>query len=232
MRDAGFFVISFDHRDVGKSSLVNSQEYPYTLKDMVDDALKILDAYEIPKAHIVGLSMGGFIAQMLAINHPERVLSLVSMMSSPDHSVMLAALAGEDTGPFSLPPPPAEALETWAAMKTEALETKEDRITLNVKNWKLCSGIEGYDEHEFRKLEEENVQQTRCFKAAFNHWSAMTFQPNRIHELASLTIPTLVIHGGRDVVLPVEHGKATAETIGEAELKILPNMGHALCEFY
>jgi pimeloyl-ACP methyl ester carboxylesterase len=228
----GYFVIRYDHRDVGKSSYVDYQKEPYTLDDLAQDALSVLDAYSIAKAHVVGLSMGGFIAQILAIKYPERFYSLVSMMSSPDHSVMLAALTGKSTEGYALPPPPKEALQTWDEMKCASTETKEERIALNLKNWKLCSGAKGFDEQEFRRREELNVERTQDFTAAFNHWPAMASWPNRLSSLAQVHIPTLVIHGGLDVVLPVEHGIATAQAIPGSTLVLISEMGHALCDFY
>lgn len=229
---SGYFVIRYDHRDVGKSSLIDYQKHPYTLDDLAQDSLAILDSHEIKKAHVIGLSMGGFIGQILAIKHPERLYSLVSMMSSPDQSVMLAALTGKNTDSHALPPPPREALKIWNEMQITPIKTKEDRVSLNLKNWKLCAGVRGYDEQEFRTLEERNYERTKSFEAAFNHWPAMASWPNRLIELQSVKIPTLVIHGGCDVVLPVEHGIATSKAIQGSTLIVIPEMGHAICNFY
>ena len=227
-----YFVIRYDNRDVGKSSLIDYKMHPYSLEDMAQDSLAILDAYEIKKAHMIGLSMGGFITQILAIQHPERFLSQVCMMSSPDQSVMMAAITGKDTASFSLPPPPQEALDTWNAMKLVSIETKEDRIALNLKNWQLCAGMVGYNEEEFRDLEERNFERTKSFTAPFNHWPAMATWPSRLDALQNVKIPTLVIHGECDVVLPVEHGIAISHAIPGSKLVVIPTMGHALCEAF
>jgi len=232
LSQGGYFVIRYDHRDVGKSSLIDYQKHPYTLDDLAKDALAILDAYEIKKAHVIGVSMGGFIGQILAIKHPERLYTLVSMASSPDHSVMLAALAGKDTNSFSLPPPPQEALKTWEEMKLASIQTKEDRILLNLKNWKLCSGVQGYEEKEFRNLEERNIARTKSFTAMFNHWPAMASCPSRLEELRNVKIPTLVVHGGNDIVFPLEHGIATSKAIPGSTLMVISDMGHAMCDFF
>jgi pimeloyl-ACP methyl ester carboxylesterase len=74
--DSGYHVIRYDHRDTGQSSSVDFEEHPYTLDDLASDALKVLDGYGVEKAHVVGLSMGGFLAQLLALDHPDRILSL------------------------------------------------------------------------------------------------------------------------------------------------------------
>lgn len=228
----GYFVIRYDHRDVGKSSLINYQKSPYTLEELAQDSIAILDSYEIKKAHVLGLSMGGFIGQILAIKYPERLYSLTSLMSSPDQSVLLAAIEGKNTDSYSLPPPPQEALKTWKEMKLAPPTTKEERILLNLKNWKLCAGVLGYNEQEFRNLEELNYERTKNFEAPFNHWPAMASYPNRISELKNVKIPTLVIHGDCDSVLPIEHGIATFNAIPGSTLIIIPGMGHAMCDFF
>lgn len=232
LSEAGYFVIRYDHRDIGKSSLINYQEHPYTLEDMAQDSLAILDSYKISKAHIVGLSMGGFIAQILAIKHPHRLQSMISMMSSPDHSVMLAAIAGQNTDSYSLPPPPLEMRKTWMDMKQIPIESVEDRIALNLKNWKLCSGAQGYNDQEFSDREKRNIARTKSFVAPFNHWPAMASWPDRLNDLQKVKVPTLVIHGGKDVVLPVEHGIATAKAIPGSTLVVVSEMGHCLSNFY
>ncbi len=225
LSESGYFVIRYDHRDVGKSSLIDYAKHPYTLDDLALDALAILDSYKIPKAHVVGLSMGGFIGQILAIKYPERLNSLVSMMSSPDHSVIVAYTKGEDTNGYSLPPPAQEAMDTWSEMKRLPANTPEERIALKLKNWKLCAGA-GYDEEECRDMEVRTMARTKRQEAIFNHWSAMASWPCRLKELESVTTPTLVIHGGGDVVLPPEHGIATAKAIPGSQLIIIPGMGH------
>ena len=228
----GYFVIRYDHRDVGKSSLIDYKTNPYTLNDLASDALAILDAYQVQKAHVVGMSMGGYIAQILAIDHPERLYSLVSLMSSPDGSVTMASAQGKDTSSYSLPPPAPEAVKTWNQMKLLPMKTKEDRINSSLVNWKLCAGALAFNEQEFRKLEERIFERTKSYEALFNHWPAMSVRANRTVELQKIKVPTLVIHGDSDVVLPVEHGKATARAIPGSTLVIIPGMGHAIGEFY
>ncbi len=228
----GYFVIRYDHRDVGKSSLIDYKKDSYTLDNLAGDALAILDAYQIKKAHIVGMSMGGFIGQILAIDHPERLYSLVSLMSSPDGSVTMASAQGKDTSSYALPPPAPEAVKAWSQMKLVPVKTKEDRISSSLMNWKLCAGSLAYNEQEFRKLEERVFERTKSYEALFNHWPAMSVRANRTSELQKVKVPTLVIHGDCDVVLPVEHGKATARAIPGSKLVVIPGMGHAIGEFY
>jgi pimeloyl-ACP methyl ester carboxylesterase len=227
-----YFVIRYDHRDTGLSSIIDYQKTPYNLDDLTGDAVAILDQYGIQKAHVVGLSMGGFIGQLLAIDHKERVLSLCSLMSSPDHRVLMAAVTGQDTSSFSLPPPPQIALKLWDDMKRHPSKTLEDKIETHMKSSRICSGSQGFDEEELRPLVKRMLTRTQNSAAVFNHWLAMSASPDRTERLKGVRTRTLVIHGGSDIVLPVEHGKATAKAIPGSKLVIIPEMGHVVCSFY
>lgn len=228
----GMYVIRFDNRDIGKSTLIEYEKNPYSLDDMALDAVTILNEYKIPKAHIVGHSMGGFIGQLIAINHPERIISLVSMMSSPDQSVTMAAVMGKETSCFALPPPDPHALKIWQELKEKPALTREDIIDNMTISLKLTAGKVGYNEQEIREHQEKVFDRTKDFKAVFNHWSAMSASPGRIDRLKTVKVPTLVIHGGSDVVLPQEHGIATAKSIPNSKITIIPEMGHIICRHY
>jgi len=228
----GYFVIRYDHRDTGQSSSIDFEKAPYDLRDLAQDALIILDHYEVTKAHVVGLSMRGFIGQILAIEFPERLNRLVSMMSSPDHRVTMAAVQGHDTSTFPLPPPDPEALKVWQEMKDLPSRTLEEKIQRNLKNWRICSGSIGYDENECKDLETSLHHHVKKPEAAFNHWAAMIRSPSRSDALKTVKIPTLVIHGGHDRVLPLAHGIATAKAIPNSILKVIPEMGHAPCRYF
>src|ERR1700761_1386543 len=108
-------VVRFDHRDTGRSSIVDFERRPYTLTDMAADTLAVLDGYQVEAAHVVGASLGGTIAQLLAVHHPDRVLTLTAIMSGPmGHSsgpAWARALSGQDPDPSDLPPPTPEFLD-------------------------------------------------------------------------------------------------------------------------
>ncbi len=91
LAEAGYYVIRYDHRDIGLSTHFDFEKNPYTLKELTQDALSLLDALKINQAHVVGVSMGGFITQMIAINYPERLLSQTLMMTSPEHQIIAKA---------------------------------------------------------------------------------------------------------------------------------------------
>jgi pimeloyl-ACP methyl ester carboxylesterase len=227
--DSGYHVIRYDHRDTGQSSSVDFETHPYSLDDLAGDALKVLDGYGIDKAHAVGLSMGGFLAQLLALDHPDRVLSLTLMMTSPDQRVYFAATMGQDTSGYDLPPPSREFLEHLATARGDPSKTAEDAIAAAVEGWRICNG-KGvpFDAGSMVRLQQRSWSRAKAPLAAINHVLATVGAPGRTDRLGRLAVPTLVIHGQNDPCLPVEHGIALAKAIPGAMLVVMPEMGHLL----
>ena len=226
----GLYVIRFDNRDVGLSTKLEKAgvpnvtvalgammkgdaiEAPYTLYDMADDAVGLLDALHIEKAHICGMSMGGMIAQSVAIRHPSRVLSLISIYST--------------TGNPELPPPKPEAMEV---LLTPAPKERDAYIEYNVKVFRTIAGPGfPFDEEWVRKYAARRYDRAFYPQGLARQLVAIFAQVNRKPALASLTIPTLVIHGADDPLVPVECGKDTAEAVPGAELMVIEGMGHDL----
>lgn len=226
----GFFVIRFDNRDVGLSTKIEEAGVPdimkvyqkvlrgetidasYTLNDMADDAIGLLDFLKIDKAHICGASMGGMIAQTIAIRHPSRVLSLTSIMSS--------------TGNADLPQPKPEALKV---LLTPAPSEREANINISVKAWRILWGS-GYpfDEELQRKMAAESYDRSYYPDGFKRQLLGILASGDRTSALASVNVPTLVIHGADDPLVPIEGGKATAKAIPGAKLLIIEGMGHSL----
>ena len=228
----GFFVIRHDNRDIGLStkfieagvpdmqSVVMAMmggkkpDIPYTLSDMAADAVAVLDAAGVDKAHVVGASMGGMIAQLVAVEHPDRVLSLTSIMSTTGNPMLpparpeaMAAL----TAPISPQASLAEVLER-GAMVSKAI------------------GSPGYPS-DARRLQ-ERIE--RDFRRSFHptgparQMAAIVADGDRRERLAKITAPTLVIHGADDPLVPVEGGRDTADAIPGAKIKENSGMGHDL----
>ncbi|MFT4655831.1 MAG: pimeloyl-ACP methyl ester carboxylesterase [Patiriisocius sp.] len=223
-------VIRFDNRDIGKStwmtnlpvpsmwdfignSLFNKKVHaPYLLDDMADDTLALMDALNINKAHLVGASMGGMIAQCIALKSPNRVTSLTSIMST--------------TGNRSLPK--AKARVSAKLLRPMAKDI-EQYIAQSVDVWKMLHG----DHFSFDQQRIENVirdSRERGFNPAgvARQLSAIIDSPDRTLGLKQLQIPSLIIHGDIDPLVPVECGIATAAAIPHSTLKILEGMGHTL----
>jgi len=225
----GYYVIRYDHRDTGQSSSVEFTKHPYSLDDLARDALMILDGYGIQEAHLIGTSMGGFLAQLLALDYPDRVLTLTLMMTSPDQRVYFAATMGEDTSRYELPPPSREFLEHLASARRNPPKTTDEAILNAVDGWRICNGNGiPFDAELMYRLQQRLWARAKTPSAAINHVLATVGSPGRTERLGRITVPTLVIHGQHDPCLPIEHGIALAQAIPGAKLLTIPEMGHLL----
>jgi len=226
----GYYVIRFDNRDVGRSTkleaagvpnipetvgkILKGEEVqpPYTLEDMADDAVGLLDALGLQKAHICGMSMGGMIAQTIAIRHPSRVLSLISIYST--------------TGNRELPQPKPEILGILIALPPDK---KEAYIEHMLGVFKAIAGPRfGVDEAWTRRTMAESFDRSYYPQGVARQLVAILTQRDRRSALASLKVPTLVIHGTDDPLVLVEAGKDTAKSIPVARLILIEGMGHDL----
>jgi len=228
----GFFVIRFDNRDVGLSTKVDFGEVdllaaitaalagetasaPYLLSDMASDAWGLLDVLEIERAHIVGASMGGMVAQTMAIQHPERVLSLTSIMS----------MTGEQ--PFGQPKP-----EVLPVLLNRAPSEREANIAFNVETSRAISSPEFFDENRARAKAERAYD--RCYypKGIGHQLMAILASGSRDEALRQLDVPTLVMHGTADPLVTPSGGEHTAEVLQGSELILFEGMGHDLPAHY
>ena len=227
LADGGRFVIRYDNRDTGKTTSCPPGEPNYTLNDMAADGPAVLDAYGIEKAHIIGASMGGMITQVIGLNHPERVLTLTPIMSTPNGGAVLDSMEGKEA---TLSPPTPEVIET--IMEGAALDwTDRDALLANrVKMFKVLSG----SAYPFDPAREEifaaEIDRAISFASTTNHGPAIA-QSEPWHErLGGLDFPTLVIHGTDDPILPYDHGQALAEMIPGAKMLTLEGVGHEVPE--
>lgn len=205
----GFHVIRFDNRDAGLSTWIEDGS-AYSLEDMAEDAVGLLDVLQIPAAHVVGASMGGFIAQLIALDHPDRVLTLTSLISGPN---------GED----QVPPTP----EAMALLVAPVPPNREGRIELGLEaKRKLLGPGDPFDEGY------ESAKVARAVDRAYNPWGfarqlqAITGAPGRLGRLKTLHVPALVVHGDADILVPVGNGRSVAAAIPGARLLEVPGMGH------
>ncbi|MES2165427.1 MAG: alpha/beta hydrolase [Pseudomonadota bacterium] len=230
LADRGFRVIRFDNRDIGKSTRMSggkplrpiellklrifkiAPEAPYKLWDMARDVVGLLDALGIRKAHIVGASMGGMIAQEIAMQYPERVLSLTSIMSSTGNPKLPQAT--REASAILLAPPPT---------------TKAEYIKRFGQTWKVLRGG-SFPLDEAKDLERAERTYARGLNppGVGRQLRAILASGNRKDRLGSVKAPTLVIHGTIDPLVRVEAGKDTAASIPGAKLLLVEGMGHAL----
>jgi pimeloyl-ACP methyl ester carboxylesterase len=214
----GRFVIRYDHRDTGRSVTYQRGHPPYTGADLVADAAGVLDAYDITAAHLVGVSAGGAFAQMLALDVPERVLSLVLISTSPATS-----------GARRLPPP-APAFGEFLATATVDWTDPGSVIDYQVGYARMLAGDQRpFDEAGTRELVRHDVERARDFGAARNHDDLPDSEQPRA-PLSSIAVPTMVIHGTADPMFPVEHGEALANEIPGARVLRLERAGHGIVQ--
>jgi pimeloyl-ACP methyl ester carboxylesterase len=216
LAEGGRYVIRYDHRDTGRSVTYPPGQPGYTTSDLVADATAVLDAYRLPAAHVVGVSAGGALAQLLALEFPERVLSLVLISTSP-------ALPSQR----NLPPPTDEFMRfvrTTQIDRSNAASTIEYLVAYSRM---LAGGERPFDEAAMRELVTRDVERARDFAAAQNHeLLAESEHPRR--PLSAIEVPTLVIHGTADPMFPIEHGRALADDIPKAQLRTLEHAGHGI----
>jgi pimeloyl-ACP methyl ester carboxylesterase len=226
----GRYVIRYDNRDTGQSSSFDFAKDPYKLEDMARDAVGVLDAYGIERAHVAGASMGGMICQTLAIDHPDRVTSFTSIMSSPGGSAVVDAMQGGEAEQ-ALPPPTAEVMEVAIKGQTNPPTTREARIEQRLEMFRILAGsLAEYDEAAGRELFAREHDRARDWNAQNNHGLAIAMSPDRRAALGGVAAPALVIHGTEDPILPYEHGVATAKSIAGCKLVTIEGMGHDMPE--
>ena len=226
LADRGFHVIRFDNRDVGRSTSFDHARPPgrveimrrrprspaYDLSDMAADAAGLLDHLEIDAAHVLGASMGGMIAQMLAAEHPERVLSLVSIMSN--------------TGSMWNGQP---ALRLYPALLRPPPRDREGYIDAMVLLFGTI-GSSGFkrDEEELRRLAGVSYDRGVNYRGTQRHLGAILASGDRAGALRKIQAPTLVIHGKADRLVRPSGGRATAKAVRGARLQLIEGMGHDL----
>ncbi len=226
----GFRVVRFDNRDIGLSTKMSggkplnaidmlklrifkiAPQASYKLWDMANDVIGLMDVLGIKKAHIVGLSMGGAIAQEIAMNHAERVLSLTSIMAT--------------SGSPKLPNPTREAM---AMLFAPAPKTKDEYFERFASNWKILRGGSfPSDEAKDQSRAEQTYSRGLNPAGVGRQLRAIMASGDRTSRLRCVKARTLVIHGTIDPLVPPEHGKAVAGIIPGAKLLLIEGMGHAL----
>jgi len=226
----GYRVVRFDNRDCGQSSVFDASgipnisailsgqcpPLPYSLKDMASDAIGLLDSLHIDKAHVVGASMGGMLAQLMAIDWPRRLRTLTTVMSS--------------TGRLGLPGPTPEAQKIL--FTPPPLNLNQDSfVPYFIDNWRVVAGDKlPFEEDRIRDLATSTWQRGYHPAGIARQFAAMAMAGDRKPRLAKVTIPSLVIHGAEDPLIPPACGRDIAEGIPGASFHLIDGMGHDLPE--
>jgi pimeloyl-ACP methyl ester carboxylesterase len=225
LADRGFYVIRFDNRDSGRSSRMTGRvtratlvrafagqrvRAPYTLSDMADDGFGLLDHLGLESAHVCGVSMGGMIAQTMAVHRPERVRSLTSIMST----------TGRRTVGWQDPRLLPLLIARRGSSRKEYVET-------SARLWRLIGSPHYPDTTEsIRERAGETWDRGISRAGVARQMGAILTQPDRSRSLRSLRVPTLVIHGTHDKMVHVSGGRATSQAVPGSELLLIPGMGH------
>ncbi len=210
----GLFVIRFDNRDVGLSTSfagapVGEAGNAYLLGDMAADAIAVLDAEGIERAHVMGLSMGGMIVQTLAVEHPHRLLSMTSVMSA----------TGEPE--FGQSPP-----EAFAQLTAPPATDRESHVQRWIDGLRIWGSPEFFDEDRLRADAERSFDRAFTPDGTTRQFFAIRASAPRAHLLREVTVPTLVMHGSADTLITPSGGERTAELIPGARFVLIDGMGH------
>lgn len=231
----GHYVITFDNRDAGETTFhkppqeINLQDFfaqfqedtppalPYTLHDMAQDVLQLMDFLNLPRAHILGMSLGGMIAQLLAIHHPERLLSLICLSTS--------------SGDPRLPPPSSEVQSVLMDFTQPSNNSAESHRDRRFKIYKIYNPEHTQkDLEQAKELAKAEYQRRQPGNSLARQILAVTTAPSRLEELKNVTIKTLIIHGTEDPVFSLGHGKQLHQLIKESHLVQIPHMGHGFTQ--
>lgn len=219
----GRYAIRYDNRDTGRSTTCPPGEPDYTLTDMAADAIAVLDAYQVDKAHLMGRSMGGMITQNVVLDYPGRVTTATLIYTTPSNSI--AGGFGDD-----LPGMTQDLIEANVqAARTDVDE--EERVRLQLRSMEVLQGTRyPLDVPKTLALIEREKARARNYASSANHSLAIRNSANWRHRLGEMETPTLIVHGTEDPIFQVAHAKALAAEIAGAEVLWVEGLGHALPE--
>ncbi|MFZ5531575.1 MAG: alpha/beta fold hydrolase [Pseudomonadota bacterium] len=229
--DAGFCVLRHDHRDTGQSSTFDFAQAPYSLQDLAEDLIAVLDGFGVARAHAVGLSMGGTLVQVAALDHPDRLLSATVMLTAAldvDFAGNINRAYTGEPNPMGLPSPRREVLDVLARRREKAA-SREEELAKRTTEWLALSGPRArVNPAEFREWEARAIDHAGTLAQPVNHALAAPIPLARGQELACVRVPFLVIQGGQDPLNPPPHGRHIAGLIPTATYVEIPELGHSL----
>lgn len=216
LTEEGFFVIRYDNRDVGQSTFYEPGTTPYDIINLTDDAIAILDNYKIDKAHLVGMSLGGLIAQITTIKYPNRIQSLTLMSTGP----------WGDSDP-TIPEMDTRILEHHGNAEFVNWTNEDSVVSYMIKGFALMSGKKKFDTERTEKYIREEFNRAKNYISMFNHATLQGGEEywNRINEIEK---PTLIIHGTEDKIWHYKNAVVLLEKINNSELITLKGTGHEL----
>ena len=212
----GFLVVRYDHRDVGKSTTYEPGEPPYSTLDLADDILKVMDAFQLRQAHLVGMSLGGMLSQLVAIVHPERVQTITLISSSV-----------WDDKP-ELPAIDPKVLDYHASAANLNWNDKNEVLEYMVGGWRILNGSRHpFDQERVTALAKTEIARATSLLSMFNH-SRLQGGEQFYGKSGQIKAPALIIHGTEDCVLPFAHALEMQKTIPGSKLMAIEGAGHEI----
>ncbi|UKY51061.1 alpha/beta fold hydrolase [Streptomyces inhibens] len=219
-------VIRYDHRDTGRSTWP-FDERPYRIADLADDVIAVLDGLGIGRAHIVGMSLGGMLAQMVLADHPDRLLSATLIGTSALSTTPYTGPDGSTVPVEALPGISPEVLELWARPVEDHGQAAE--VQRRIEHWRVLAGDQlPFDADHFHALEQRVIAHTGHHRTGTAHGRADDSGMLRTDELAKNEVPTLVVSAPAEPVFPPPHPEHLAQCVNGAYVVEIPDMGHAL----
>lgn len=227
----GFYVIRYDHRDSGLSTCFDYEKNPYNLMDMTKDAVGLLDAIGIEKAHIFGVSLGAWLAEAMAGYFSHRVISLLLLGSTCEMRPMNLAYAGKPLEKNAILSPPKQKYLDWMFdFMKHSPQTYEEKLAQRIEGWNQLSGhVFPLDAKVNREIQEEFLARLRYPQGILNHITMLnTLQSEELIRIAPSKIhtPTVILHGSEDPIFPPDHGYALSKKIKNSEYISVEGMGH------
>lgn len=234
LADAGFYVIRYDHRDSGFSTSVDFEKNPYNLNDMMRDAIGLLDYLKIQKFHVVGLSLGGPMSELLAVHYPDRVQSLSLISTSCDFRPLNLALAGLPVEKNSLSYPLSPYLNWMKKFLETPPKDEQEHLALRLEGWRILNGNQlPFEEEEQKAMQQQFLNRLRYPLGMTNHVRVCQNSEAIIQKIPyQVQVPTTVFHGSEDPIFPPDHGQALAQAIQNSRYIPLDGMGHILNGYF
>lgn len=227
LAQAGFYVIRYDHRDTGQSDGVDFQSSPYDLVTLKKDAIDVLTDHGVLKATIIGLSMGGYIGQLLAIENPEIVSNLILVSTSADQHPYMKATMGKKQINGSLPKPSVKFIEYIENTIASPPLTEADIRQNLIEGWRVTyAGNRAFPKTKVEQTLNLAQKRSRLDVQPMNHALAVNASPDRKESVSHIRASTLIVHGKYDPCLPLEHAQYLADKIPSSTLKVF-EMGHS-----
>ncbi|TGG91737.1 alpha/beta hydrolase [Natronospirillum operosum] len=211
------YVIRYDHRDTGQSTSYAPGQAPYSVEDLADDIVRVLNGYDLESAHLVGMSLGGLLSRLVALKYPHRVKSLT----------LIASERIDETDP-TLPPFDPAILEYHQQAQTLDWSDRDAVVEYQVGAWRINAGTaHPFDDELIRNIARASFDRTPNVLTTFNH-TTLGGDDEILKRLDEVIVPTLIIHGTEDPALPYAHGLALKAAIQDSELLTLEGTGHEL----